>query len=97
MPFLLQPLYERCGRLRPALFRLASDTADDDEALTQILAANDELTLVLNAYKEQLLRRGGHPGAEGSSSQEEAEPRGEEAAAPSGGLLHPRPDLISFS
>uniref|UniRef100_A0AAQ5YLS2 Golgi-associated, gamma adaptin ear containing, ARF binding protein 2 n=1 Tax=Amphiprion ocellaris TaxID=80972 RepID=A0AAQ5YLS2_AMPOC len=59
---LLQPsndikaLYERCDRLRPSLFRLASDTMEDDAALAQILAANDELTLVVNAYKDQVGR-----------------------------------------
>ncbi|XP_028270980.1 ADP-ribosylation factor-binding protein GGA1-like isoform X2 [Parambassis ranga] len=49
----VKALYERCDRLRPSLFRLASDTMDDDAALAQILAANDGLTLVVNAYKEQ--------------------------------------------
>uniref|UniRef100_A0A8C7Z4S6 ADP-ribosylation factor-binding protein GGA2 n=1 Tax=Oryzias sinensis TaxID=183150 RepID=A0A8C7Z4S6_9TELE len=53
----VKALYERCDRLRPNLFRLASDTMDDDEALTQILAANDELTLTVNAYKD-LVGRG---------------------------------------
>uniref|UniRef100_A0A669B1Q3 ADP-ribosylation factor-binding protein GGA3 n=1 Tax=Oreochromis niloticus TaxID=8128 RepID=A0A669B1Q3_ORENI len=47
----MKALYERCDRLRPSLFRLASDTMDDDAALAQILAANDDLTLVVNAYK----------------------------------------------
>uniref|UniRef100_A0A671TNN6 ADP-ribosylation factor-binding protein GGA3-like n=1 Tax=Sparus aurata TaxID=8175 RepID=A0A671TNN6_SPAAU len=50
----VKTLYERCDRLRPALFRLASDTMDDDAALAQILAANDELTLAVNAYKEKV-------------------------------------------
>ncbi|KAM9315247.1 ADP-ribosylation factor-binding protein GGA2-like isoform 2-T2 [Pholidichthys leucotaenia] len=49
----MKSLYECCDRLRPTLFRLASDTMDNDEALAQILAANDELTLVVNSYKEQ--------------------------------------------
>ncbi|XP_029003733.1 ADP-ribosylation factor-binding protein GGA3 [Betta splendens] len=53
----LQSLFERCDRLRPSLFRLASDTVEDDAALSQILAANDELTLVVNAYKHQVGRR----------------------------------------
>ncbi|XP_049576840.1 ADP-ribosylation factor-binding protein GGA2-like isoform X1 [Syngnathus scovelli] len=53
----VKDLYESCERLRPSLFRLASDTVDDDEALAQILAANDELTLVVNAYKERTGRR----------------------------------------
>lgn len=73
-----QPLYERCDRLKPTLFRLASDTVDDDEALTQILAANDELTLVLNAYKEQVLRRERDSGAEGSSGGEQTQPQGKD-------------------
>ncbi|XP_029908068.1 ADP-ribosylation factor-binding protein GGA3-like isoform X2 [Myripristis murdjan] len=53
----MKALYERCDRLRPSLFRLASDTMDDDSALAQILAANDELTLVVNAYKDKMGRR----------------------------------------
>uniref|UniRef100_A0A8C6L0F0 Golgi associated, gamma adaptin ear containing, ARF binding protein 2 n=1 Tax=Nothobranchius furzeri TaxID=105023 RepID=A0A8C6L0F0_NOTFU len=48
----VKALYECCDQLRPRLFRLASDSMDDDAALAQILAANDELTLVLNAYKD---------------------------------------------
>uniref|UniRef100_A0A8K9WWV7 Uncharacterized protein n=1 Tax=Oncorhynchus mykiss TaxID=8022 RepID=A0A8K9WWV7_ONCMY len=50
----LKALYESCDRLRPNLFRLASDTVDDDEALAQILRANDELTLVVNMYKDMM-------------------------------------------
>uniref|UniRef100_A0A8C7IR70 Uncharacterized protein n=1 Tax=Oncorhynchus kisutch TaxID=8019 RepID=A0A8C7IR70_ONCKI len=50
----LKSLYESCDRLRPNLFRLASDTVDDDEALAQILRANDELTLVVNMYKDMM-------------------------------------------
>ncbi|KAK7929612.1 hypothetical protein WMY93_006007 [Mugilogobius chulae] len=48
-----QVLFERCDRLRPALFRLASETADDDVALAQVLEANDELTLAIKAYRSQ--------------------------------------------
>ncbi|XP_024600115.1 ADP-ribosylation factor-binding protein GGA2 [Neophocaena asiaeorientalis asiaeorientalis] len=33
----LQVVYERCEKLRPTLFRLASDTTDDDDALVLIL------------------------------------------------------------
>lgn len=66
----LQALYERCDRLRPNLFRLASDTMDDDEALTQILAANDELTLTVNAYKD-LVGRGSVNGRRVRNKSEE--------------------------
>lgn len=47
-------VFERCDRLRPTLFRLASETMEDDEALSHVLQANDELTLAINAYKSQV-------------------------------------------
>ncbi|XP_066214450.1 ADP-ribosylation factor-binding protein GGA1 isoform X3 [Saccopteryx leptura] len=50
-----EELYQRCERMRPTLFRLASDTEDNDEALAEILQANDNLTQVINLYK-QLVR-----------------------------------------
>lgn len=48
----LQVVYERCEKLRPTLFRLASDTTDDDEALAEILQANDLLTQGVLLYKQ---------------------------------------------
>eukprot|EP00063_Salmo_salar_P010738 XP_013985573.1 PREDICTED: ADP-ribosylation factor-binding protein GGA3-like [Salmo salar] len=75
----LKALYESCDRLRPNLFRLASDTVDDDEALAQILQANDELTLVVNMYKDMMggresnRMRGG--GGEGSINNGPSSPR----------------------
>eukprot|EP00064_Thunnus_orientalis_P019055 superscaffoldBa00004604_g19165 len=66
----LKALYERCDRLRPSLFRLASDTVDDDAALAQILAANDELTLAVNVYKERLGRGVCNGRSERSKSEE---------------------------
>uniref|UniRef100_A0A7N6B5V7 Golgi-associated, gamma adaptin ear containing, ARF binding protein 1 n=1 Tax=Anabas testudineus TaxID=64144 RepID=A0A7N6B5V7_ANATE len=50
--FLLQDLYQRCEKMRPTLFRLASDTEDNDEALADILEANDSLTQVINLYRQ---------------------------------------------
>uniref|UniRef100_A0A663ML44 Golgi associated, gamma adaptin ear containing, ARF binding protein 1 n=1 Tax=Athene cunicularia TaxID=194338 RepID=A0A663ML44_ATHCN len=49
---LMKELYQRCERMRPMLFRLASDTEDSDEALAEILQANDNLTQVINLYKQ---------------------------------------------
>ncbi|XP_067441366.1 ADP-ribosylation factor-binding protein GGA1-like isoform X2 [Thunnus thynnus] len=69
----LKALYERCDRLRPSLFRLASDTVDDDAALAQILAANDELTLAVNVYKERLGRGVCNGRIERSKSEEVTE------------------------
>ncbi|KAM8878606.1 ADP-ribosylation factor-binding protein GGA1-like isoform 2-T2 [Spinachia spinachia] len=62
-------LYERCDGLRPSLFRLASDTMDDDKALAQVLSANDELTLVVTRYKERV----GKAGCDRRTSAEETE------------------------
>ncbi|KAM9769845.1 ADP-ribosylation factor-binding protein GGA1-like [Menidia menidia] len=49
---LIKDLYQRCEKMRPTLFRLASDTEDNDEALADILQANDSLTQVINLYRE---------------------------------------------
>uniref|UniRef100_A0A8C3F4Z0 Golgi associated, gamma adaptin ear containing, ARF binding protein 2 n=1 Tax=Chrysemys picta bellii TaxID=8478 RepID=A0A8C3F4Z0_CHRPI len=49
---ILQSLFERCEKLRPLLFRLASETTDDDEALAEILQANDKLTQALGLYRQ---------------------------------------------
>ncbi|OPJ87509.1 ADP-ribosylation factor-binding protein GGA2 isoform X1 [Patagioenas fasciata] len=47
----LQTLFQRCEKLRPLLFRLASETADDDEALAEILQASDELMQALGRHR----------------------------------------------
>ncbi|KAM9084083.1 LOW QUALITY PROTEIN: ADP-ribosylation factor-binding protein GGA2-like [Megaptera novaeangliae] len=47
----LQVVYERCEKLRPTPFRLASDTTDDD-ALAEVLQANDLLTQGVLLYKQ---------------------------------------------
>ncbi|XP_066563385.1 ADP-ribosylation factor-binding protein GGA1 [Amia ocellicauda] len=49
---LIRELYQRCEKMRPTLFRLASDTEDNDEALAEILQANDSLTQVINLYRQ---------------------------------------------
>ncbi|CAL8358883.1 unnamed protein product [Boreogadus saida] len=49
---LVKDLYNRCEKMRPTLFRLASDTEDNDEALAEILQANDSLTRVINLYRQ---------------------------------------------
>ncbi|XP_046898151.1 ADP-ribosylation factor-binding protein GGA3-like isoform X2 [Hypomesus transpacificus] len=63
-------LYERCDRLRPNLFRLASDTVDDDSALAQILSANDELTQAVNAYRDRVATSGKGGGAKQNGSHD---------------------------
>ncbi|XP_030434358.1 ADP-ribosylation factor-binding protein GGA2 isoform X4 [Gopherus evgoodei] len=49
---ILQSLFERCEKLRALLFRLASETTNDDEALAEILQANDKLTQALGLYRQ---------------------------------------------
>ncbi|NXU32659.1 GGA2 protein, partial [Thalassarche chlororhynchos] len=48
----LQTLFQRCEKLRGLLFRLANETVDDDEALAEILQANDKLTQALGRYRQ---------------------------------------------
>ncbi|MXQ92478.1 hypothetical protein E5288_WYG000958 [Bos mutus] len=76
---LMKELYQRCERMRPTLFRLASDTEDNDEALAEILQANDNLTQVINLYK-QLVR-----GEEVNGEATAASIPGEEVAGELGG------------
>ncbi|KAI4899609.1 hypothetical protein NFI96_027580 [Prochilodus magdalenae] len=60
----MKDLYEHCDRLRPNLFRLASDTMDDDDALAGILKWNDELSHVMNLYREKTQKDEEETGAE---------------------------------
>lgn len=65
--------------MRPTLFRLASDNMDDDSALTQILEANDGLTLAVNVCKDQLGRSSGR---DRSRSEEETDVKSNSTVAP---------------
>ncbi|XP_061415026.1 ADP-ribosylation factor-binding protein GGA1 isoform X2 [Lethenteron reissneri] len=49
---IMKELHERCEKLRPTLFKLASETADNDDGLAEILRANDDLTRVMNSYRK---------------------------------------------
>ncbi|XP_016304436.1 ADP-ribosylation factor-binding protein GGA3-like isoform X3 [Sinocyclocheilus anshuiensis] len=49
---LLKDLYNDCEKLRTAVFRLATETDDDDSALGDILHASDDLSRVINSYKK---------------------------------------------
>ncbi|NXU14659.1 GGA2 protein, partial [Pardalotus punctatus] len=48
----LQALFQRCEKLRPLLFRLASEAVADEEALAEILQANDKLSRALGQYRQ---------------------------------------------
>ncbi|XP_068607503.1 ADP-ribosylation factor-binding protein GGA1-like [Brachionichthys hirsutus] len=63
---LITDLYQRCEKMRPTLFRLASDTEENDDVLGDILQANDSLTQVINLYRQ--LIKGEDVGKNGAST-----------------------------
>ena len=48
---LMAELSSSCEKLRPGLYRLASELAEDDSSIGEVLAASDELTRVIDTYK----------------------------------------------
>ncbi|NXI28132.1 GGA2 protein, partial [Sterrhoptilus dennistouni] len=48
----LQALSQRCEKLKPLLFRLASEVVADEEALAEVLQASDKLSQALGQYRE---------------------------------------------
>ena len=42
-----QDLYQRCEKMRPTLFRLASDTEDNDEALGESYIASSDILYIM--------------------------------------------------
>lgn len=46
-----QELFDRCENKRRTLFKLASETEDNDNSLGDILQASDNLSRVINSYK----------------------------------------------
>ncbi|XP_058023646.1 ADP-ribosylation factor-binding protein GGA3 isoform X2 [Ahaetulla prasina] len=49
---LMKELYDRCETKRRTLFKLASETEDNDNSLGDILQASDNLSRVINSYKK---------------------------------------------
>jgi hypothetical protein len=45
-------LSSSCDKLRPGLYRLASELAEDDNSIGEILAASDELTRAMERHRE---------------------------------------------
>ncbi|KAG7491581.1 hypothetical protein MATL_G00005700 [Megalops atlanticus] len=48
---LIKELYDRCDKLRRTVFKLATETEDNDNSLGDILQASDDLSRVINSYK----------------------------------------------
>ncbi|KAM6971926.1 ADP-ribosylation factor-binding protein GGA3a [Aplochiton taeniatus] len=49
---LIRELYGDCDKLRQTVFKLATDTEDNDSSLGDILQASDDLSRVMNLYKQ---------------------------------------------
>ncbi|XP_035260259.1 ADP-ribosylation factor-binding protein GGA3-like [Anguilla anguilla] len=49
---LIKELYDRCDKLRRTVFKLATETEDNDNSLGDILQASDDLSRVINSYKK---------------------------------------------
>lgn len=49
---LIRELYGDCDKLRQTVFKLATDTEDNDSSLGDILQASDDLSRVMNLYKK---------------------------------------------
>ncbi|PSN45744.1 hypothetical protein C0J52_13782 [Blattella germanica] len=47
---LIKELHQSCERLRPSVFRLASETQDNEAMLNEVLSASDELGQVFDKY-----------------------------------------------
>jgi len=53
---LSQDLYQRCEKMRPTLFRLASDTEDNDEALGEAYSSKGQINNFTNSANELMTR-----------------------------------------
>ncbi|XP_038125569.1 ADP-ribosylation factor-binding protein GGA3a [Cyprinodon tularosa] len=49
---LIKELYSDCDKLRQTVFKLATETEDNDSNLGEILQANDDLSTAMNSYKK---------------------------------------------
>ncbi|XP_054499663.2 ADP-ribosylation factor-binding protein GGA2 [Agelaius phoeniceus] len=68
----LQALLQRCERLRPLLFRLASEAVPDEEALAEVLQANDKLSWALGQYRQVVASQEDGDGAGSAASSARA-------------------------
>ncbi|GLH03812.1 ADP-ribosylation factor-binding protein GGA1 [Gryllus bimaculatus] len=53
---LIKELHQSCERLRPNVFRLASETQDNEQMLNEVLSASDELGQVFDKYAAVIIR-----------------------------------------
>nr|XP_021402592.1 ADP-ribosylation factor-binding protein GGA2 [Lonchura striata domestica] len=68
----LQALSQRCEKLRPLLFRLASEAVADEEALAEILQASDKLSRALGQHRQVVASQENGDGAGSAASSARA-------------------------
>ncbi|XP_064247023.1 ADP-ribosylation factor-binding protein GGA2 [Passer domesticus] len=68
----LQAVLQRCEKLRPLLFRLASEAVADEEALAEILQASDKLSRALGQYRQVVASQEDGDGAGSAASSARA-------------------------
>ncbi|XP_074647266.1 ADP-ribosylation factor-binding protein GGA1-like isoform X2 [Tubulanus polymorphus] len=65
----MHELYDTLEKLRPNLFRLAADTDEKDDSITEILRTNDEVMTVMNEYKSKVGLDDREPSKQNDSAQ----------------------------
>ncbi|XP_032930382.1 ADP-ribosylation factor-binding protein GGA2 isoform X2 [Catharus ustulatus] len=68
----LQALCQRCEKLRPLLFRLASEAVADEDALADILQASDQLSQALGQCRQAVASQDSGDGAASAASSAHA-------------------------
>ncbi|XP_062359345.1 ADP-ribosylation factor-binding protein GGA2 isoform X2 [Cinclus cinclus] len=68
----LQALCQRCEKLRPLLFRLASEAVADEDALAEILQASDQLSWALGQCRQAVASQESGDGAASAASSAHA-------------------------
>ncbi|KAL2087108.1 hypothetical protein ACEWY4_018167 [Coilia grayii] len=67
---LIKELHDECDKLRHDVFKLATETEDNDNSLGEILQASDDLSRVINSYKEIVEGQTPNGNTPGSSTSE---------------------------
>ncbi|XP_063057855.1 ADP-ribosylation factor-binding protein GGA3a [Engraulis encrasicolus] len=67
---LIKELHDECDKLRNEVFKLATETEDNDNCLGEILQASDDLSRVINSYKEMVEGQTPNGNTPGSSTSE---------------------------
>uniref|UniRef100_A0A1B6CAD1 VHS domain-containing protein n=1 Tax=Clastoptera arizonana TaxID=38151 RepID=A0A1B6CAD1_9HEMI len=90
---LITELHTTCQRLRPTVFKLATDVQQDEDLFRQVLAASDELGEVFDKYTSVIIQ--GNPVPSSSAAVASAGPALLDLSTPSEENLPPPVTLLS--